>query len=121
MSVWCGYWEVHPNIQPWKQAVALHWEDAPGTSFPGSHLCGCTKLSTTPNCPPPQCNGKTGFFLPGVQRPGPWRAAAGPVHINVESSGPFALEPPQMQRLSSGWTRCCYENTVLCRTPHFWL
>lgn len=50
----------------------------------------------------------------------PWRAEAGPVHIQVESTGYFALAPPRRQILSPGWTGHGYEAAILCRTPHFW-
>lgn len=50
----------------------------------------------------------------------PWRAETEPAHIKVESTGCFALEPPRRQTLSPGWTRCCYEAVILCRTPRFW-
>ena len=66
-----------PRYTPWKQTVTLCWEDAPGTSFPGSHPCGCTKPSTTARCCPPQSCWQTLFstrraksWPPGEQRQG---------------------------------------------------
>lgn len=98
-TVW--WLEDQPRQYPASEAglLSVYWEDAAGTSFPGSHFCGCTKLSTTPKGPSPHHSWKTQFLLPLVQRDGPLWSSSRAVQIKGEFSGCCASEPCLTQKL----------------------